>query len=73
MLAAISLIWPEQVADGEGGAAVDRDDATPVEGDLGAEAAPPRSADVFEERDLLFDVLSIGAVVATVALVLFFW
>ena len=25
------------------------------------------------ERDLLFDVLSIGAVVATVALVLFFW
>ncbi len=26
-----------------------------------------------QERDLLFDVLSIGAVVATVALVLFFW
>ncbi len=25
------------------------------------------------ERDLLFDVLSIGAVVATVALVVFFW
>ncbi|MBT8397925.1 MAG: hypothetical protein KJN92_13215, partial [Gemmatimonadetes bacterium] len=40
------------------------------------EAAPVQvseSEDPFKERDLLFDVLSIGAVVATVALVLFFW
>ena len=32
-----------------------------------------KEEDPFTERDLLFDVLSIGAVVATVALVLFFW
>jgi SSS family solute:Na+ symporter len=30
-------------------------------------------SDLLPERDILFDVLSIGAVVATVALVLFFW
>jgi hypothetical protein len=33
----------------------------------------PVSQEMIPERDLLFDVLSIGAVVATVALVLFFF
>jgi hypothetical protein len=36
-------------------------------------AEPPEEHPAPPERDLLFDVLSIGAVVATVAQVLFFW
>ena len=35
--------------------------------------APETPSADLPERDILFDVLSIGAVVATVALVLFFW
>ena len=37
------------------------------------EPADLPSPDAIPERDILFDVLSIGAVVATVALVLFFF
>jgi SSS family solute:Na+ symporter len=46
----------------EDGSEVDDREHTPGEPDTG-----------LPERDLLFDVLSMGAVVATVALVVFFW
>ena len=36
-------------------------------------AKPETPSAELPERDLLFDILSIGAVVATVALVLYFW
>ena len=60
MLASISLAWPEPTPSAE------------AEEDAGS-PEPGSRADLLPERDLLFDVLSIGAVVATVALVLFFW
>jgi SSS family solute:Na+ symporter len=63
ILAAISLTWPE----GFGA----RDAATPPE-EPAPGAEDPLAREV-EEPDLLFDALSIGAVVATVALVLFFF
>lgn len=70
MLAGISLLWleetPGQVPGQEPG-----DTSPAVHAEIeGARVAASRS---LEKRDLLFDVLSIGAVVATVALVLFFF
>ena len=60
ILAGISLTGPHPGAakEGSGGA-------------TSSEGGGP--SDLLPERDLLFDVLSVGAVVATVALVLFFW
>jgi hypothetical protein len=66
LLAGISLAWPEKA-----------EERTPApagdgvgQGDLDAERADPLPS---SERDWLFDILSIGAVVATVALVIFFF
>jgi Na+/proline symporter len=83
MLAAISLVWPEEgaaSASGQMDAAAQqagaRPGSPPARGDDATESTGSRGGkpvDPFQERDLLFDVLSIGAVVATVALVLFFW
>jgi len=57
LLAGISLMWPESKDIVEGR----------------ERQIDPDAQDLIPERDILFDVLSIGAVVATVALVLFFW
>jgi SSS family solute:Na+ symporter len=59
ILAALSLAKPEK-AKGE-----------VSDGEPSPDAAA--AAESLKERDLLFDALSIGAVVATVALVVFFW
>jgi SSS family solute:Na+ symporter len=77
MIAGISLAWPDQrfgkgregknlAPEGDSGKSSDSDEG---EGPSDTEAA----AEAISERDILFDILSIGAVVATVALVLFFF
>jgi SSS family solute:Na+ symporter len=77
LLAGISLAWPEGergAADGEKRAAGEpaASEGSASIRDEGA-GRPETPGAAIPEKDLLFDVLSIGAVVATVALVLIFF
>ncbi len=75
MLAGISLAWPEEetptaasTGTGARGTGSSEDGAAAE-----TEGANLPTPDAIPERDILFDILSIGAVVATVALVLYFF
>jgi Na+/proline symporter len=72
ILAGISLAWPQEPGGpaSSDGLATRSDPAASFDTDPEGEGP---TAKELEERDILFDILSIGAVVATVALVLFFW
>jgi Na+/proline symporter len=77
LLAGISLAWPEEErgsADGEKRATGEPAAGEASTGTRGEGARTPETPEAaIPERDLLFDLLSIGAVVATVALVLIFF
>jgi len=74
LLAGISLAWPEGWGSTEKKLAPEAGGGK-SSGSTEADGAPTPGTSVaaIPEKDLLFDILSIGAVVATVALVLFFF
>jgi SSS family solute:Na+ symporter len=74
ILVGISLAWPEGSAAEEGpGEASGASGEEESDGEAPEPGAPLADASTLKERDLLFDLLCVGVVVATVGLVVYFW